>query len=45
MNITDLLVDKVEVIEEAEGDKVDTTRASEKVSDVDGAEGVVDVVM
>ena len=43
MNITDLLDDQVEEIEEAEGDKEDATRASEKVSD--GAEGVADVVM
>ena len=40
MNITDLLDDHVEEIEEA-GDKEDATRASEKVSD--GAEGVADV--
>ena len=40
MNITDLLDDHVEEIEEA-GDKEGATRASEKVSD--GAEGVADV--
>ena len=45
MNITDLLDDQVEEIEEAEGDKEDATRASENVSAGDGAEGVADVVM